>query len=247
MMPVKKERNIEGKAQQGNNTKKKKSRLFILPLTIGLITLIVGIYLLIAYAYMPNSVAVYSSTKPTYAYDENNQLTAFVNVTLETNTSAPRTNFPINVTFTIRGLYVPDGNWTYAFLGGATASFPDKEPHDWNHNETSVIVLNNSESDPFTYTGSRIMNYTCEGDWGILIYVVPKTWYIVNNIPQNVGGAWMKIYSVPNAVHLAEAESVAQMTALEDFNKTTTLWTGVGLILASLAVISESILKMREK
>jgi flagellar basal body-associated protein FliL len=73
-MPVKKERNIKGKAQQGNSTKKKKSRLFILPLTIGLITLIVGIYLLIAYAYMPNSVAVYSSTKPTYAYDEKKQI-----------------------------------------------------------------------------------------------------------------------------------------------------------------------------
>jgi hypothetical protein len=91
------------------------------------------------------------------------------------------------------------------------------------------------------------MNYTSEGDWDILIYVVPNTSYIFNNIPQNIGGAWMKIYSVPSAVHIAEAESVAQMTALEDFNKTTTLWTGVGLILASLAVISESILKMHEK
>jgi hypothetical protein len=57
----------------------------------------------------------------------------------------------------------------------------------------------------------------------------------------------MKIYSIPNAVHITEAESVAQMTAVEDLDKTTTLWTGIGLLLAGSAIISESILKMREK
>jgi Ca2+/Na+ antiporter len=243
----KRQRGVTAGKQQENRTKKKKSHIFILPLTIGLITLIVGIYLLIAYAYMPNPITVYSSTRPTYAYDENNQQVAFANVTLETNTSAPRTDFPINITLTISGLNVPDGNWTYAYLEGATAAFPDEEPQDWNHNETEVIVLNNSESDPLTYAGSRTMNYTCEGDWNILVYVVPNTWYIVHNIPQNILGIWMKIYSVPNAVHIAEAETVAQMRALEDFNKTTTLWTGIGLILAGLAVVSESVLKMREK
>jgi hypothetical protein len=180
----KRQRSVKAGKKQENTTEKKKSHIFMLPLAIGLITSAIGIYLLLANAYMPNPVAVYSSKRPTYVYDENNQQVAFVNVTLETNTSAPRTDFPLNITLTIDGHYMPDGNWTYAYLEGATASFPDEEPQDWNHNQTEVIVLNSSAADPLTYAGSRIMNYTCEGDWNILVYVVPNTWYIVHNIPQ---------------------------------------------------------------
>jgi len=218
----------------------KSRQLFAGFLILGLITLLIGLYLIISSCALTVPTS-YNSTKPLHAYNSANEFVAWVNVTLQTNSSAPQANFPVNVTVSIRGLLVPTGNWTYAYLEGATASSPDDElPGE-------VITLNNLFDDPFTYTGSRVMNYSSEGDWTIYVHVTSSGTFIYNNIPPNPTNIPLVIYSVPSAVHIANAESISQMKALEDSGKTGTFWTGVALAITGSGFLLESNNKREKK
>jgi len=212
----------------------KKSPAFWVALILGLTIISLGTFLIYTTLNTPKPT-FYSSTKPLHAFNQKGEVVAWANVTLKTNISAPQSHFPINVTIRMRGINVPKGNWTYAVIEGAIASYPNKEPDDWEHELQGVIVLKNSISSPFTYVGSRIMNYTSEGDWNIIIHVVKDTIFIVNNIPPNPTNLPMEIYAVPNAVHIAQAESVAQIKDLETSTRSGTFWMAIGLILASIS------------
>ncbi len=212
----------------------------ILLLVVGLVAFGSGLFQI--YQSRATELVVYSVTKPCKAYDQNGELAAWVNVTMTTNVSVPQPSIPVNITLQVRGIYVPSGNWTYAYLEGATAAFPNKEPHDWNHEVKSVIVLKQLNEYSFDYIGSRIMNYTYGGTWNIYIQVVSDTIFIVNNIPPNPTNLPMAIYTVPNAVDIASAEYIAQMKASEESTKTTAFWSGIALVVAGLSSIITTII-----
>jgi len=217
------------------------AKFFTLYLIIGLAALTFGTYRLSS-SFVTKPTAPYSETKPRYAYNDKNEQAAWVNVTLRTNASAPQSNFPINVTITVRGLFIPQGNWSYAFLPGATAAFPEKEPPDWNHNPKNVIVLKPQKSTFLDcLVGSRIINYTSGGDWNIDLHVVADTVFIINNIPPNPTNLPMQIYTIPNAVHIASAESIAQINALEESERNNGLWSGIALIIPGIPLLAQAI------
>jgi hypothetical protein len=234
-----------GKSRKEVEKAKGSTKLFLFPFICGLIAVIIGASLIFR-SMATKPLVVYSATRPCHAYDKNDELAAWVNVTLTTNASVPQCNAPVNVTLIVKGIYVPPGNWTYAILEGATASFPNKEPSDWNHEPKKVIVLINSIDNPFTYSGSRIMNYTSEGDWNIILHVTWDTFFIIDCIPPNPTNVFMEIYTIPNAVHIARAESITQIKALEDSEKAGSFWSGAGFVLVGLAFFADAIFQHEE-
>ncbi|MGD2200202.1 MAG: hypothetical protein PVJ38_01055 [Candidatus Bathyarchaeota archaeon] len=63
----------------------------------------------------------------------------------------------------------------------------------------------------FEYTGTRVMKFSNGGEWNIMIHVTRDTIYIYDNIPMNPTNIPMKIYTVPNAIHIASAETISEM------------------------------------
>jgi hypothetical protein len=242
-MPRKKEVGSKKSRKSSKKAKKGSQRLFYLPFIVGLISLFIGFYLILSSGATKPST-FYSRTKPCYAYNQNDEPVAWVNVTLSTNTSIPKCHFPINVTLSVRGLYVPPGNWTYAFLQGATASFPNKEPLDWEHDPKEVIVL--QSNDNFAWFGSRIMNYTFEGDWEIYLHVLQENWYVINCIPPNPLGEPMKIYTIPSAVHITSTESIVQIDALQESANSRSFWSGIAFVITGLGSLVTAILKRQK-
>lgn len=232
--------------KKGKKRTKGLSILFISLLVIGVVAFVIGIFRCFKSSATELPIP-YSATKPCNAYSQNGELAAWVNVTLRTNASVPQPNLPINITLKVKGIYVPYGNWTYAILEGATAAFPSKEPSNWNYSVKNVIVLTQFNDDPFTYYGSRIMNYTFGGDWNIILHVNARTVFIVNNIPPNPTNLPIAIYTIPNAVSIASAESVAQMKASEESERTNRFWSGISFIFVGLGFIATAIIERIKK
>jgi len=86
------------------------AKFFTLYLIIGMVALIIGTYRLSSSFVVIKPIAPFSETKPSYAYNDKNEQAAWVNITLRTNASAPQSNFPINVTITVRGLLLSARN-----------------------------------------------------------------------------------------------------------------------------------------
>lgn len=240
------------KGKKKKNTKRqttvklesKRSSLFFLPLILGLVAFLIGLSLLVG-SIDSKHVASYTSTKPCYAYDQNDEPIAWVNVTLVTNSSVPECHTPMNLTLNIRGLIVPSGNWTYAFLPGATAAYPLKEPLDWHHDPKKVIVLHSYDN--FSWFGSRIINYTSEGDWDIHLHVLRATWYVIDCIPPNPLGEPMEIYTIPSAVHIASTESTVQIEAFKESARSRSFWSGIGFIITGLGLFVTTIREYKRR
>ena len=188
-------------------TKQKYSKkYFILYVFVSCLAFIISGYLIFQ-SIVNEPTSSYYGSKECPVYDQNGELAAYANVTVITDESFPKSNFPLNITLQIDGLFVPTGNWTYAVLEGATAAFPDREPSDWDYEVDYVIVLNSKD---YSLIGSRIMNYTFGQDWDILLHVTRNTFYITHNIPPNPTNLPLKVYTIPNAIHLISDEYVIQ-------------------------------------
>lgn len=217
------------------------SKFFMLYSVVTLISFIISGYLFFR-SFQSEPETPYFGTKECRVYDENGALAAYANVTLKTNASIPESNFPINVTLGVEGLYVPAGNWTYAVLEGATAAFPEKEPSDWNHTVSYVIVL---EPGNRGLVGSRIMNYSFGQDWDVFLYVTRDTCFITHCIPPNPTNLPMRIYKIPNAIHIASEESVVGIQSQEESRKSDLRIKGMLAIVPGLGFLIAAIKELK--
>ena len=188
------------------NKEKHSKIFFILYLVVGLVACLTSGFLFFQ-SIAPETPSSYSGTKECSVYDQNGELVAFAIVSLDTNASFPQSDFPLNITLEVDGLFVSSGNWTYAVLEGAEASFPNDEPSDWDYEVKNVITL---KSKDYCLFGSRIMNYSFGQDWDILLHVTRESVFLTHNIPPNPTNLPLKIYTIPNAIHLVSDEFVIQ-------------------------------------
>ena len=188
----------------------KKGLVIIIFLT-GIVLFSYGVYKVI-YASSLQLHRPFRMSHEYYVVDENNMRVAFMNVTLETQ-DALLMNNPINVTIIVRGLYVREGDWIYAYLDGATAASPEKEPENFGYSIPNVIVL--SKCGFLEYCGSRVMKYK-QGIWDIVLLVNQATIFIVHNIPQNPTNLPQQIYFVPKVIQIGGAEEALQVQAAQE-------------------------------